>query len=233
MPSLFFPPAGPEIPQTEEEAEWYSSPEATGARLVEFISGICESAWQQLSDELKEKVGGLSLKKPDWLDSTVPDMALNELHRIAYQLPRYMPDKRMVLTESETFSFMILVQTRDVIEVAGKIKNPENALLLIEASIGLGLKLAEATVAPFEPHAAKQIRTFETFTKARHAKNSERAEKAAERNRQWQGIADEKWSRNPSLTISDVATQIASSPEGVKHNWKVGTIRNNIKKPSK
>lgn len=203
--SLFFPTTTKTL--REEEFEQYCSAEATGARLVNFISGVCGEAWRRLPDELREMYK-LDLEKPDWLDPTYPHLAMNELHRIANQLPRYMPGKinkldnegwvvgEVLLSEKQTFAMRILIKVKVVVEAAGRIEDPASALLLIEASMNLGHDLAHATVYKYEPDVAVRIKSKQALDDH----NNEVSSASDERNGGRKSRVEEIIAKDPSIT---------------------------------
>lgn len=136
-----------------DEVKRLNSPEVIGQELILNAKGWIEKAQATLSRHAGT-MPAVDLIAPDWIDLSVPDHAIHELHRICAQLPKHMPPASILelLDQDEKSAIELLYRIRRLSNSMTRLNTPaSSAVVIIKASLELGVVVAQAHVDPWEP----------------------------------------------------------------------------------
>jgi hypothetical protein len=203
-------------PISEEEAELMGTPEALGQALITIFKLWIEHALKIMPPNRRIK---LDLDSPNWLNLMIPEHAIHEFYRIAGQIPPYMPSKKIIdeLTSDEKLAAEVMYRIRMLSDTLKEVNVPAcQAILIIERSLILGARVAEAHVNPFESFAAIQYGAqTKLINHNRHSppgsSNALRAEQSSREHENWIREAKSLWQLNKRLSANAVAKRIIST----------------------
>lgn len=141
---------------SEAEAERYASAAETGQRLVETVRGWLAKAAGELTPEQRAWLHVEEIPTvPDPLASHLdhPHIALNEIARMVWAGPTTRPDW-WELTEAQEHAVEVILAVRAAVETVRGIP-AEQAVIVLERAVDLGVTVAQAHVYPWEPIAAR------------------------------------------------------------------------------
>jgi hypothetical protein len=136
-----------------DEAKRLNSPEAIGRDVILIARAWTEKALATMSRH-PDIMPAVDLVMPYWLDLSLPDHAIHELHRICNQLPKYMPPESTLelLDQDEKNAVEVLYRIKQLGKTLSGLSVPaSSAVVIINASLGLGTMAAKAHVDPWEP----------------------------------------------------------------------------------
>ncbi|MDL0430227.1 hypothetical protein QPM17_03770 [Marinobacter sp. TBZ242] len=198
-----------------DEFKRLNSPEVIGQELVLNVKGWIEKALSELSRH-PGTMTAIDLEAPDWIDLSLPDHAVHELHRICLELPEHMPPGGCVET--------LAPDEKDAVEVLYRIKRLSNtlkgldvpaasALVIINASLDLGTTAARVTVEKWEPDVADRHKSKTALLE--HSKgtpegsaNHQKTEISKREHEKWILAAKEYWAKNSYQSPGDIAKKL-------------------------
>lgn len=132
---------------TKEEFAEYERQAIAG--LIDALKGWAARALDSVPTEAREWFKVPDMKPPDWYDTAHSHLLLGELHRVFCTIPTSFPAWIPFTEEQEQAREVLMSIGRAVRATRGL--DPEKALKLLGAGIGVGHCVTRAHVKPFEP----------------------------------------------------------------------------------
>lgn len=200
---------------TADEARRLKSPGVIGQELVFNVKGWIEKALSELS-RLPGMMPAVDLEAPEWIDLSLPDHAVHELHRICLELPEHMPpEKRMeTLARDEIDAVEVLYRIKQLSNTLKTLDVPAApALVIISASLDLGTTAARVTVEKWESDVADRHKSKTALAESNKGSpdgsaNNQKSENAVREHEKWILAAKEYWAKNSGLSASDVGRRL-------------------------
>jgi hypothetical protein len=201
---------------SEEEAELMGTPEVLGQALITTFKLWIEHALKTMPPNRRIK---LDLDGPAWLNHMLPEHVIHEFYRIAGQIPPYMPSKKIIgeLTSDETLAAEVMYRIRMLSDTLKEVNMTAcQAILIIERSLMLGARVAEAHVNQYESMAAIQYKSQTGLSNCNRntppgSPNALRAEQSSREHATWIREAISLWQLNKRLSANAVAKRIKSN----------------------
>ena len=212
---------------SEEEAEVMGTPEVLGQALITAFKLWIKHALKIMPPNLRIKP---DLDDPDWINLTLPEHAIQEFHRIAGRIPPYMPSEKIIdeLTSDQKLAAEVMYRIRMLSDTLKEVNVPPGqAILIIERSLMLGVRVAEAHVNPFESFAAIQYMAQTKLINHNRdsppgSSNALRAEQSSREHENWIREAKSLWQLNKRLSAHAAAKRIKAN---LSLPQKLDTIR--------
>lgn len=214
-------------PITSEGAGAWHSPEQTGARVVECVTAWLDQAIECLPAEYSACLK-VELDRPEWIEPSEPAHALHELQRLLSRVPSAVPDW-WELSRDQRRAVNVVMAARGMVESIPPDAAPEHILPIMEQTLALGVRVAQAHTEPWEAVALTGKKHRDGGDKGRDVKVST----AQERKAVWQAMAADKWASNLRWSAKQVGELVASdlADQQSEHYGSPNTIRRHIKRP--
>lgn len=179
---------------TEEEAARLDGVSHLGQEIAGIAEGWTKNALEMLSRH-SELMPSVDFTAPGWLDLSEPDHAIYEWHRIAMQLPKYLPPDNVIesFTPDERLAVEVLYRIRVLSDTVKRSAVPaSSAIAIISSSLELGIAASRAHVNPWESFAGIQYKSQNSLINASRgtpegSPNALRAEESnQQRQKRWQ-----------------------------------------------
>ena len=215
-----------------EAAKNIGSPEVLGRALITAIKLWIEHALSKMPTNRRMEI---DTTFPEDFDCLNPESVITEFHRLAAQIAPYMPAEVIMeeLTADEVYAAEVMYRVRMLSDTLKEVQvSAPQAILIIERSLILGIRVAEAHVSPFESFAAIQYKAQNSLIN--HNRNSPtgspnalKAEESSREHEKWIRSAANIWQVNNRLSANQVARRVKND---LSLDQKADTIRKVISK---
>jgi len=198
-----------------DEFKRLDTPEVIGQELILNIKGWIAEALATLGRHTGT-MPAVDLIAPDWIDLSLPDHAIHEFCRVCNQLPKYMPAANILdlFDQDEKNAVELLYRIRQLNDTMFGLNTPaSSAVIIIKASLGLGVMAAVAHVNPWESFAATQHKAQTALINSNRgtppeSANALRAEDAKPEHRRWILAAKGYWAKYDRLSPKQIAEKL-------------------------